>query len=66
MIHDYAVEVAVEHVNWCRSQGQRARQVLLDIGIRTPAHALPDWDDVTLKVAKAWMALGSIEVGEAA
>ena len=57
MKHDDCEEVAVEHVLWCRRRGQGARQVLLDIGIRRYAHALPDWDDVTMEVARVWETL---------
>lgn len=54
--HDEAAVIAMEHVRWCQSHGVTPRDILLGLGLHSPA--VPSWDDAWCALARAWLGLG--------
>lgn len=50
---DTALSVAVEHVSWCRSRGDKPVDILASIDLISPTHK-PTWDDAVWAVASEW------------
>ncbi len=51
--YDLAISIAVEHVRWCRQDGQGARQVFHAIG--EPVSGEVSWDDAVASLARRWL-----------